>query len=92
MWLRHPYRMLCVNMNDLVARERDSKDNGNSFTLTGMPYIEYRTLAPVQDCKMPVLIEVNPIERTFQPMTEFVLDREEFQRIVSTVRSVRSLL
>ena len=96
-WLRHPYRMILCDLAELIQQERESKSVhlANHFTLIPGTYTVYRSLPPVQDCKMPVLIE----ERESGTGTgmeslreQFVLEREEFQRIVSTARSVLSLL
>lgn len=94
-WLRHPYRMVSCDLNDLINRAKECKHDGNRFTLRDMPYKEYKSLPPVQDCKMPVLIEVNACDSFDLPTSVdggFTLEREEFERILSTTRSVMSLL
>ena len=96
-WLHHPYRLLVCNLSDLIRREQESKEMGNYFTLDNVPYIEYRTLPAFQDCKMPVLWEVQPDDslatpiNPFAPREQFKLEREEFQRIVNTTRSLLRL-
>jgi hypothetical protein len=93
-WLRNPYRMLFCTLNDLIVCQLESAQapaQANSFSLDSMPYKEYRTLAPHQDCKMPVLIE-EPTHRVTPFSEHYILEREEFQRIVSTARSISSLL
>ena len=58
-WLRHPYRMILCDLAELIQQERESKSVhlANHFTLIPGTYTVYRSLPPVQDCKMPVLIE-----------------------------------
>ena len=94
-WLRHPYRMLACDLSELqrqAAAGAGANRSANRFTLQPGTYTVYRTLPPVQDCKMCVLIEEQSSpERTFSSET-FFLEREEFQRIVSTARSVLSLI
>ena len=92
-WLRHPYRMLACDLSELQRQAAAGANrSANRFTLQPGTYTVYRTLPPVQDCKMCVLIEEQSSpERTFSSET-FFLEREEFQRIVSTARSVLSLI
>jgi len=89
-WLRHPYRRILCPLNVLSQREREYQ-GGNSFPLQRGTYLEYKSLPPVQDCKMPVLIQVVPPQPPIAA-DDFILEREEFQRIVSTARSVLSLV
>ena len=92
-WLRHPYRMLSCDFGELMRQANlgtSEEKKANQFTLEPGTYTTYRTLPPVQDCKMCVLIEETP-ERAFSSET-FFLEREEFKRIVSTAKSVLSLI
>src|SRR3954452_10775778 len=94
-WLYHPHRMLFIDLNELIRREQECKNNSaNSFTLENTNYIEYKSLPPFQDSKMAILIEVNPKESltrsdsAYAPREYFILQQEEFDRIVSTAQSL----
>lgn len=100
-WLRHPYRMISIDMNDLTRCEQKC-GGANLIPLQQVPFIEYKSLPAVQDCKMPVLIEMHPNESIItRPCDDyahnnmsmfFVIEREEYNRIVSSVRSILTLL
>jgi len=102
-WLHHPYRMLMCDYQDLV---RDSREPGtaqaNMFPINR--FTEYKSLPPFQDCKMPILVEVNPIDSLTNmeenpanidiPLPwvhQFVIDRDEFNRIVTTTQHLLRL-
>lgn len=96
-WLHHPYRMLVCDYQDLVrdSREQETK-HANTFPINH--FTEYKSLPPFQDCKMPILWEVNPTESLTNTETipaahveQFVIDREEFNRIVTTTQHLLRL-
>lgn len=99
-WLHHPYRMLLCDYQDLVRDSREPETaQANMFPINR--FTEYKSLPPFQDSKMPILWEVNPIESltnieenpaTPRPwVQQFVIDRDEFNRIVTTTQHLLRL-
>lgn len=97
-WLRHAYRMLACNFNDLVQLERSTRATLSNQVPLRINYTEFKSLAPFQDCKMPILWEVHPFESLTAPLTmnsqpaeEFFIDREECVQLESTTMNVLRL-
>ncbi len=97
-WLHHPYRMLMCDYQDLI---RDSRETAQPNIFPINHFTEYKSLPPFQDSKMPILWEVNPIESLTNMeenlatprswVQQFIIDREEFNRIVTTTEHLLRL-
>src|SRR4051794_6390710 len=89
-WLYHPHRMLFIDLNELIRREQECKVACKFLYFREYELHRVQELTTFSGFKDAIHIEVNPNESltrsdsAYAPREYFILEREEFHRIVST--------
>ena len=99
-YFHHPFRTLVMKLDELIQQSTHSSQTDEKY-IKIKALFEYRTIDPLRESKIPLLIECEPTDSMTSTIAQggiwnnadtygesFILSRGEFQNIIQTAKHI----